>query len=206
VTNALWYLGRGSGAVSLVLLSVVVVLGIGSRAGRPVFGLPRFAVTAVHRNVSLLAVAFLALHVVTLLVDPYAQLRLVDVLLPFAGAYRPLWQGLGTLAFDLVLALVATSLLRHRMGLRTWRAVHWIAYAAWPVALLHGLGNGTDNGQLWLWCIAVACVAAVLAAICWRLSDGFDRSVTRRRRVTSSNPITPADPIATTSASGSRWS
>jgi len=205
VTNALWYLARGSGAVSLVLLSIVVVLGIGSRAGRPVFGLPRFAVTAVHRNASLLAVSFLAVHVVTLLFDPYAQLRLIDVVLPFAGTYRPLWMGLGTLAFDLILALVATSLLRHRMGLRTWRVVHWIAYAAWPVALLHGLGTGTDNGQLWLWSIAVACVAAVFAAICWRLSDSFDRSATRRRRVSSSNRIMPADPIATTSAGGSRW-
>jgi sulfoxide reductase heme-binding subunit YedZ len=83
--------------------------------------------------------------------------------------------------------------------------VHWFAYAAWPVALLHGLGTGTDNGQLWLWCIAMACVAAVFAAICWRLSDGFDRSATRRRRVSSSNRTTPADPIATTSTGGSRW-
>jgi sulfoxide reductase heme-binding subunit YedZ len=173
VTNSLWYLGRGTGVVSLVLLSIVVVLGVGSRAGRPVFALPRFAVTGVHRNASLLAVCLLAIHVTTLLFDPYAQLKLVDLVLPFLGSYRPFWQGMGTLAFDLILALVLTSLLRHRLGLRAWRAIHWAAYLAWPVAVLHGLGNGTDAGQLWLWAVAGACIAAVLAAIGWRLSGSF---------------------------------
>jgi sulfoxide reductase heme-binding subunit YedZ len=169
VSDAAWYLARGTGLVSLVLLTVVVALGIATRSGRPAFGLPRFAVTAVHRNASLLSVLFLAIHVGALLIDPYAQLRLVDVVLPFVGRYRPVWQGFGTLALDLIVALVVTSLLRHRIGLRGWRAVHWLAYAAWPVALLHGLGNGTDAGQLWLRATAAACVAVVLAALPWRV-------------------------------------
>lgn len=173
MNEALWYFGRGTGVVSLALLTVVVVLGIGSRSGRPVFGLPRFAVTVVHRNASLLAVGLLAVHVTSLLFDPYAQLRLVDLVLPFGGAYRPLWLGLGTLASDLILALVVTSLLRHRLGVRAWRAVHWTAYAAWPVALLHGLGNGSDNGFLWFRAIAAACAAAALAAVVWRATAGF---------------------------------
>ena len=137
MTEALWYLGRGSGLCSLVLLTVVVALGIGNRSGRELFGLPRFAVALVHRNAALLSVAFLAMHVTTLLFDPYAQLTLVDLVLPFAGTYRPFWLGLGTLALDLVAALVVTSLLRQRLGRRSWKAVHWLAYAAWPVALLH---------------------------------------------------------------------
>jgi methionine sulfoxide reductase heme-binding subunit len=176
VTSALWYLGRGTGAVCLLLLTVVVVLGVMTRSGRPVLGLPRFAVAAVHRNAGLLGVSFLAVHVVTLLADPYAHLRLVDLVLPFAGTYRPLWLGLGTLGFDLVLALMVTSLLRQRIGARTWRAVHWLAYAAWPVALLHGLGTGTDAGQPWLRVIAAGCVVAVLAAVGWRLSDRFNET------------------------------
>jgi sulfoxide reductase heme-binding subunit YedZ len=180
MTNALWYLGRGSGVVSLVLLTVVVVLGVGSRSGRPVFGLPRFAVTMVHRNVSLLAVAFLAIHVTTLLFDPYAQLKLVDFVLPFDGTYRPLWLGLGTLGFDLILALVVTSLLRNRLGMRAWRAMHWSAYVAWPVALLHGLGTGTDAGYLWLRATAGCCIAAVAAALVWRVSGGFTETSTAR--------------------------
>jgi methionine sulfoxide reductase heme-binding subunit len=173
MTNALWYLARGTGTVSLIMLTVVVVLGIGSRSGRPVFGLPRFAVTAVHRNASLLAVALLFIHVTTLMFDPYAQLRLVDVVLPFAGRYRPVWLGLGTLALDLILALVATSLVRHRLGVRAWRAVHWLAYAAWPVAFLHALGTGTDSPTMWLRVVAGGCLLTVVAGLTWRLSDRF---------------------------------
>ncbi|HEV8172435.1 MAG TPA: ferric reductase-like transmembrane domain-containing protein [Actinoplanes sp.] len=184
--DALWYLARGSGLVSLVLLTVVVALGIGARSGRPAFGLPRFAVNLLHRNAALLAVVMLAGHVVSLLFDPYAQLRLVDILLPFVGNYRPFWQGLGTLAFDLILALVATSLLRHRLGVRAWRAVHWLAYLAWPIAQLHGLGTGTDGGTGWLRTVAGLCAAVVVAAAGWRLSPAFARfpqRVARRVRI-----------------------
>jgi methionine sulfoxide reductase heme-binding subunit len=175
MTDALWYIARGSGLVSLVLLTVVVALGIGARSGRPAFGLPRFAVNLLHRNAALLAVVMLAGHVVSLLFDPYAQLRLFDIVLPFVGDYRPFWQGLGTLAFDLVLALVATSLLRHRLGVRAWRAVHWLAYLSWPVALLHGLETGTDGGTGWLRTVAGLCAAVVVAAAGWRLSLAFAR-------------------------------
>ncbi len=175
MTDALWYFARGSGLVSLVLLTVVVALGIGARSGRPAFGLPRFAVNLLHRNAALLAVVMLAGHVVSLLFDPYAQLRVVDIVLPFVGNYRPFWQGLGTLAFDLTLALVATSLLRHRLGVRAWRAVHWLAYLAWPIALLHGLETGTDGGTGWLRTVAGLCAAVVVAAAGWRLSPAFAR-------------------------------
>jgi sulfoxide reductase heme-binding subunit YedZ len=173
VNAALWYVGRGTGIVSLVLLTIVVALGIATRSGRPLPGLPRFAVAAVHRTASLTAVAFLAVHITTLLLDPIAALRLVDLVLPFQGAYRPLWLGLGTVAVDLIAALVATSLLRQRIGARAWRLVHWLAYASWPVALLHGLGTGTDAGTTWLRVVTAACVAAVLGALAWRLSPGF---------------------------------
>jgi sulfoxide reductase heme-binding subunit YedZ len=182
VTDALWYFGRGSGLVSLVLLTVVVALGIGARSGRTAFGLPRFAVNLVHRNAALLAVVFLAGHVVALLFDPYAQLRLFDLVLPFAGNYRPFWQGLGTLGFDLVVAIVVTSLLRQRLGARAWRIVHWLAYLSWPVALMHGLGTGTDNGTWWLWTVAIACAATVLAAAGWRVTPSFQRFPQRAER------------------------
>jgi sulfoxide reductase heme-binding subunit YedZ len=185
VTNALWYFARGSGLISLVLLTVVVALGIGARSGRTAFGLPRFAVNMLHRNAALLAVFLLAGHVLSLLFDPYAQLRVFDLVVPFVGSYRPFWQGLGTLAFDLVLALIATSLLRHRLGARTWRAVHWLAYLSWPIALLHGLETGTDGGTWWLRTVAGMCTAVVVAAVIWRVSPSFGRfpqRVSRRVR------------------------
>lgn len=169
MNDALWYLGRGTGVSALLLFSIVVLLGIAVRGGRPVLGLPRFAVTAVHRSVSLVALGLLVVHVTTLLADPYAQLRLVDTVVPFLGAYRPVWQGLGTLALDLVLLLVVSSLLRHRIGPRAWRALHWTAYLCWPGAVAHALGNGTDAGSRWLLALAVGCMAAVAGALSWRL-------------------------------------
>jgi methionine sulfoxide reductase heme-binding subunit len=171
--EALWYVGRGTGVVTLVLFSLVVALGIGTRSARPLFGLPRFAVTAVHRSTSLLAMVFLAVHVTTMLLDPQAPLRLVDAVVPFVGSYRSVWLGLGTVAAELLVALVVTSLLRHRIGLRGWRFVHWAAYLAWPVALAHGLGTGTDDERWWLWLVAGGCVALVLGCVGWRLSDSF---------------------------------
>jgi methionine sulfoxide reductase heme-binding subunit len=192
MTDALWYLARGTGLVSLAMLTVVVVLGVGSRAGRPVFGLPRFAVALVHRNASLLAVSLLAVHVTTLLFDPYAQLGVADTVIPFRGSYRPLWVGLGTLAFDLVIALVITSLLRQRLGLRVWRAVHWLAYVAWPIAWLHAWNSGTDSGSAWLRLSALACSLLFGAALVWRFSAGFSENAGIRRTPGRVGPSAPA--------------
>lgn len=182
MTDALWYFARGSGVVSLALLTVVVALGVGARSGRTAFGLPRFAVNLLHRNAALLAAVFLAGHALALYFDPYAQLRYFDLVFPFVGNYRPLWQGLGTLGLDLMAAIMVTSLLRQRIGARAWRAVHWLAYLCWPAALLHGLGTGSDRGTWWLWATSMTCVAVVLAAVAWRLTPRFSRFPQRAER------------------------
>ena len=176
MTDALWYLGRGSGVVALGLLTMVIALGIATRSGRVVLGLPRFALTAIHRSASLLAVLFLVIHVGTLLFDPYAELNLINLVIPFTSTYRSLWVGLGAVGLDLIAALVITSLLRDRIGPRVWRIVHWSAYACWPVALTHALGAGTDGAQLWLRVFAGVCSAVVAASIGWRLSSRFTES------------------------------
>jgi methionine sulfoxide reductase heme-binding subunit len=168
-TDALWYFGRGAGVSALVLFSLVVVLGLLVRSGWSSPALPRFVVSAVHRTTSLTALGLLAVHVGTLLLDPYAQLRLVDTVVPFLGAYRPVWQGLGTLALDLVVLLVVSSLLRDRIGRRAWRTLHWAAYLCWPAALAHAVGNGTDGRSGWMLALVGACVAAVGGALAMRL-------------------------------------
>lgn len=182
MTDALWFFGRGTGVVALVLLSIVVALGIAARSGRTPFGLPRFAVSLLHRNAALLAVILLTGHVLSLYFDPYAQLRYFDLVVPFLGEYRPFWLGLGTLAFDLVLALIVTSLLRHRLGLRAWRVVHWLAYLCWPIALLHGWQTGTDAASWWLRTVLVSCAALVVAAVAWRITPSFGRFPARAPR------------------------
>lgn len=175
MTDALWYAGRGTGVMTLVLMSLVVALGVGARSGRPVFGLPRFVVSLLHRNAALLATSLLVVHVLTLYFDPYAKLDLLDLVVPFAGEYRPFWLGLGTLALDLLLAVVATSLARHRIGARGWRVVHRLTYLLWPLALLHGVQTGSDSGTWWMWTVVALSAGLVLAALAWRLSPAFAR-------------------------------
>ncbi|MCX5561221.1 ferric reductase-like transmembrane domain-containing protein [Streptomyces sp. NBC_00038] len=160
----LWYANRATGAVTLVLFTVVVLLGITVRLRGRLPGLPRFGTVSLHRTLSLSAVAFLALHITAAVVDGYVNITVLDVLVPFVSDYQPLWLGLGTVALDLTLAVLVTSLLRARIGLRTWRTVHWLAYASWPVALIHGIGIGTDTGATWMLWLTVSCVAAVLTA------------------------------------------
>src|SRR4051794_15306475 len=166
--SALWYATRGTGATALVLLTASVALGIGEvRTWRP-GGAPRFAVASMHRTVSLLAVALLALHIATTLLDPFPRIGAANAVVPFQTDYRPLWLGLGSVSTDLLLALVLTSLVRRRLGYRTWRGVHWLAYACWPVALVHGLGAGSDTRSTWMLVLTLACVLAVGAAIAAR--------------------------------------
>jgi DMSO/TMAO reductase YedYZ heme-binding membrane subunit len=160
-----WYLTRASGLVLLVLLTVAVLLGVGSRLGAAGGRVPRFVATDLHRRISLLATAFLGLHIATSIADSWATITWLDAVVPFVGSYRPVWLGLGTLAVDLLLAVVVTSLLRHRLGPRSWRAVHLLAYAAWPVAVLHGLGTGSDTQRSWVLVLTLGCVGAVLLAL-----------------------------------------
>ncbi|MCT9082393.1 ferric reductase-like transmembrane domain-containing protein [Streptomyces fulvoviolaceus] len=169
-SETLWYANRATGAVCLVLFTVVVLLGTAVRLRGKIPGLPRFGTVSLHRTLSLSATAFLALHITTAIVDGYVNITVLDAIVPFASDYQPLWLGLGTVAFDLMLAVVITSLLRERIGHRAWRAVHWLAYASWPVALVHGIGIGTDTGTDWMTWLTVACVAAVVAAFGIRIA------------------------------------
>ena len=173
LVNSLWYLGRGTGLVALVMFTLTMVLGITTRSGREALGLSRFGVADLHKTASLTGTGLVAVHVTSLLFDPYAQLRLVDLAFPFLGAYRPLWLGLGTLAIDVLVVIVASSLLRHRIGPRVFKGLHWSAYALWPVAFLHALGTGTDAGTWWFRAVAVGCALAVGGALGWRTSQSF---------------------------------
>jgi sulfoxide reductase heme-binding subunit YedZ len=168
----LWYVTRGSGVVALLLLTAAVVLGVVSALRWRGERWPRFAVTNAHRNLTLVSIVFVAIHVVTTVADGYAPIGLQDAVVPFLSPYRPLWLGLGAVAFDLLLALVATSLLRGHVPPRLWRGLHWLAYAAWPIALLHSLGTGSDARFGWLQAIAAGSVVAVALAALARVALG----------------------------------
>ena len=181
-STALWYASRATGVVSLVLLSVVMIIGIlVNRQGR-LPGLPRFAVLGLHRNLSLLAVLFVAVHVISAVADSFVSISLAATVIPFVSAYEPFWLGLGAVSIDLMAALVLTSLLRRFIGRRTWRAVHWLAYASWPVAVAHSIGSSKDLQNGALLGLAVACILGVAGALAWRLAR-VRAEVPRARRV-----------------------
>jgi len=171
--SAYWYLTRSTGAVSLLLLTLSVVLGVMDVRRWNSSRWPRFVVDALHRNVSLLVVVFLAVHILTAALDSFAPIPLIDAVVPFVGSYRPLWLGLGAVAFDLLLAIAITSMLRQRLGYRTWRNIHWLAYACWPIALVHTLGTGSDVKSSWLLALSAACLLAVLVAVGVRATRGW---------------------------------
>ncbi|HEY7926457.1 MAG TPA: ferric reductase-like transmembrane domain-containing protein [Candidatus Dormibacteraeota bacterium] len=165
----LWYAARSTGYVSLLMLTAILVLGIVTSmrwAGRD---WPRFMSQAVHRNLSLLVLVFLALHILTSTIDPFAGISLFNSVVPFTGSYRPLWLGLGVVSLELLVALTVTSVLRRRISFTVWRVVHWMAYACWPLALLHTLGTGSDVRSAWAIVVSLGCVGVVLLAIAWRL-------------------------------------
>lgn len=199
--GVLWLVSRASGLVAFVLLTVTLVAGVVARA--PTMPLrpgsdrrwPRWARQALHRDGALLAVGALAVHVASVVLDGYVDVGWMSVVLPFTAGYHPVAVAAGTLALDAVLVVVATSLLRVRLGYRSWRAVHWLVYAAWPLAALHYLNLGTDAGTWWGRSVVFAATAAVLVAVAYRLvtarsaPPGPPARVAGRRRTSTGAPV-----------------
>jgi predicted ferric reductase len=181
--TAFWFASRATGVISLILFSLVAILGIlVNRQGR-LPGLPRFAVTGLHRNLSLLTVAFLGTHIVTAIVDGYAHIPWLSTVVPFSSGYERFWIGLGTVAVDLYIALIVTSLLRDRLKPSIWRAIHWLAYVSYPVIVAHSMGASKDLRSGWLLALTLATVFAVVTAIGYRVLDALS-AVSRPGRVT----------------------
>jgi methionine sulfoxide reductase heme-binding subunit len=181
-STAFWYASRATGIVALLLLTAVLVLGIlVNRQGR-LPGLPRFAVTSLHRNLSLLSVAFIAVHVLTAVLDTYVSIPATAGVVPFVSGYERFWLGLGAISFDLMLAMIVTSLLRGRLNRVLWRAIHLLAYLSWPVAFAHSIGSSSDLQHGGLLYLAVGCALLVVTAAAWRLAQAA-RQVPRAARV-----------------------
>ncbi len=178
--SAYWYLTRASGAISLLLLTLALVLGVIDVGRYSSSAWPRFVLDALHRNASLLALAFLGVHILTAVLDSFAPISLVNAIVPFTGSYRPFWLGLGALSFDMILAVILTSLMRRSFGHSTWRAVHWLVYASWPIALLHGFGTGSDVKTTWLMAISVLCLIAAAIAVLVRVAAGWPNQLAQR--------------------------
>jgi predicted ferric reductase len=185
-SKELWYLTRGSGIVTLILLTVAVLAGL-LTVGRWSNGRwQRFVVEGLHRNISLLSTVFLFVHVASSVLDKYVSITWLNAIVPIGGTYKPLWLGMGALSLDAFAAVAITSLIRVRLGYGAWRAVHWLAYACFVLAVVHGLGIGSDRHQLWFLAINLAAVGSVGAALAWRVA----RALSGAAVATSARPGT----------------
>jgi predicted ferric reductase len=165
----LWYATRASGIVALVLLTLTMVLGLVTTSRPRARNWPGFAQQELHRRISILAVVFLAVHVVTSILDTYVHIGWFAIAVPFASPYSRFWVGLGAIALDLMVAVFVSSLLRSHLKPGTWRAIHWLAYASWPIALIHTFGLGTDSREHWVIALGAICVLSVGLSLAWRI-------------------------------------
>ncbi len=179
-SKALWYLTRSTGLVALILLTATVVVGVVASVGWTTDRWPRFLSQSIHRNLSLFCLAFVGVHVVTTVSDGFVPIGFAAAFIPFQTAYRPLYVSLGALTLDLMLAVLVTSALRRRIGFASWRFVHWLSYLCWPIAMVHGLGSGSDTTQSVVVFVDVLCMAAVAGVVVWRLATGRTFPVGRR--------------------------
>lgn len=184
----LWYANRGSGFVLLGLLTITTVAGVLAGAVPGSREWPRAATQAMHRNVGLLSAAFLAIHVVTTVVDEFVDVRWWQAIVPFTSGYERVWLGLGVVGLDLIGAVIITSMLRHRLGHRLWRGIHVVSYLAWALGTVHGLAMGTDAGTRWGVAFAAVCAMAVAVAVGARLVSA--RAAPPSAGVPTANPVT----------------
>jgi methionine sulfoxide reductase heme-binding subunit len=167
----LWYATRASGIMALILLTITMVLGLATTNRLRARNWPGYAQQEIHRRVSMIAMVFLGIHVLTSVLDTFVSIGWTSIVVPFTSPYDRLWVGVGTVALDLMLAVFVSSLLRARMKPGLWRGLHWLVYACWPIALVHTFGMGTDSRQPWVIVLGALCVAAVGGALLWRLRD-----------------------------------
>ena len=168
----LWYLSRATGIVSLCLLTLVMALGVGTATRAGGRFLLRFEVAELHRRLSLLSVMFVAVHVTSTVLDTYVPTGALAAVVPGASSYKTIPVALGALAVDCLLAVTATSIARSRIPVAAWRAVHWLAYLCWPIAVLHTVVIGSDMKHRWMDIVVLACVGIVVVAglrrVAWR--------------------------------------
>ncbi len=188
-STALWYATRASGITALVLLTLTMVLGLVTTTRARARNWPGFAQQELHRRVAMIAVVFLGIHVLTSVLDTYVDIPWAAIVLPFTSSYGRFWIGVGAISLDLMLAVFLTSLLRARMRPATWRAVHWLAYLSWPIALAHTFGMGTDSREGWVIVLGVLCVLSVGLALAWRL-----RALSRQAAERSAHASVPGIP------------
>jgi predicted ferric reductase len=190
-----WEASRAAGIVSLLLFSLAVALGILTTQRLKSRWWPAFVSQDLHRNVSVLAMSFLGIHIVTILNDKFVRL---GTPIPFTSPFRPIWVGLGLVSTYLIAAIIITSLVRRWLPFATWRRLHWLTYPAWLLAVIHGAATGTDARTAWAAFLTAGCVALVAACLCIRIAGTAGLPMARRMTL-------GAGTLASTAALGGWW-
>lgn len=187
----IWYTSRTTGVVSLVFLTLVCVFGIlvSTRVGGRRIG--RFEINELHRSISMTAMIFVGIHVVTTVVDTYVPIGWISSVVPMTSLYKRLPVAIGTVAFDLMLAVWMSSLVKERMSFSSWRFLHWGAYLAFVTAALHAYTVGTDAHAHWCLYTLYACGGLIAVAATWRVFARPERAIGR----TAYSPLTPPDRV-----------
>jgi predicted ferric reductase len=148
--KAFWYLARSSGFVAYGLLWLSMMLGllITNKMARLWPGGP--VAFDLHQHASLLALAATLFHALILMGDSYINYTMVQLLVPFASeGYRPLWVGLGQVAFYLLAIVSLSYYVRKMIGRKVWRLLHFLTFSLFVLALVHGVTSGTDSDTFW---------------------------------------------------------
>jgi sulfoxide reductase heme-binding subunit YedZ len=163
-----WILARASGLTAYVLLTLSVLAGL-TVTSKPFGKAVRIpTVTDLHRFLALLGLGAVAIHGATLVLDSTIKIAPAALLVPGLVPYRPVWTSLGVLSAELMLVVYLSFGLRKRIGVRNWRRLHYVTYAIFAAATLHGLAAGTDTSQRWAVWLYAGAVGAVVAATAWR--------------------------------------
>jgi len=165
-----WDIARAGGFVAFALLTVAVCLGLAVSLRLTSSRWPRFVTNDLHQYLTVLAIAFLAVHITGVVLDPYAHISLVQAIIPFSASWRPLPLSLGIVAFELMIALWLSSRFRARIGYHAWRRLHYLTFAVFVAALLHGMYSGTDSQQPWATGLYVVAMAAVGGLVTRRIT------------------------------------
>lgn len=185
-THATWYVTRAAGIIAYVLMWLSTVWGIGVASKTFDAVLHRTFTYDLHEFLSLLGIGFIALHMIVLLGDKYLPFSLVEVMVPFISAYRPVWVGVGILAFYVTILVSLTFYLRRWIGLKTFRVIHVASYLGFFGAALHGLLSGTDSPLVVMQFIyAATTLVVIFQTVYWVFSAALDKAEPRTVRSTT---------------------
>jgi DMSO/TMAO reductase YedYZ heme-binding membrane subunit len=198
-----WYTTRIAALLSYLALSASTIYGLllSTRildrvAHRPIS-------YTLHQDLAGIGVALALVHAAVLMIDrsvPYAP---AEILVPFAGPYRPLWVGIGQVTMGLSLLVLLSFYVRKRIGTRAWRSIHYLAFAAFAGATVHGLMTGSDAGAAWAYAGYLTLTVMVVFLTTYRVAlalgerkrgHGLPSSTTTQKTAADAGALSPVEP------------